>query len=428
MDVNGTFSLERQDQTFHDGLSRRGFLRGMMIGGIGAATLGASPSAMARALLSGKTAADIQGAGVAKGIVRLNQNENPLGPSPKAVEAITKHLHELNRYVDDFSVIMNLYMRLNMMNGVRFDDLNLQNPAREDMQKAQERNRVFLSDGSANILRAVTLTYLQDGGEVIEAEGGYGDVSEFAMILKQRGRDVTVTRVPLTAEKRHDLEAMRKAITPQTKLVVITNPNNPTGTIVSHDELERFVNSVPETVKILVDEAYIHFVKDPAYKNAADLALSRPNVLVSRTFSKVYGLPGLRVGYALGMPKDFQLFWVFTGSVTQNLLCLHGALAALDDVEHVRRSQQTIWDAREYLSKELKAMNLSYTPTESNFMVIEVKNPQAVVEQLAKQKVLIRDAERRWGVKGHIRVSVGTMEENEVFINALRQALAQVGA
>lgn len=410
--------MDTQGQWSQPGLSRRGFLKGAMLGSLGAAALGATPYAMARALIAGKTAADVQGAGVPKGIVRLNFNENPLGPSPKAVEAVVQHLHEANRYWGNNSEI---FMRLNTMAGIKFDDLDL--TKNEEQQKAWERNRTYLSDGSANILRAATMTYLQDGGELIEAEPGYGDVSQLGTFLqKEMGRKITVTRVPLTPEKRHDLDAMRKAITPQTKLVVVTNPNNPTGTIVSRAELERFIDSVQETVKVLVDEAYIDFVKDPNYKNAADLACTRPNVLVTRTFSKVYGLPGLRIGYALAMPKTTNGFWLYTSFPAP--ISLHAALAALDDAEHIRRSKQVIWEGREYLYKELKALNLSYTPTESNFMVVEVKDPKAIVEKLAKQKVFVRNAENNWNVKNHIRVSIGTMEENEAFIATLRQVLA----
>ncbi|MBI4553413.1 MAG: aminotransferase class I/II-fold pyridoxal phosphate-dependent enzyme [Candidatus Latescibacteria bacterium] len=401
------------------GVSRRGFLKGAMLGSLGAVALGSTPYAMARALLAGKTAADVQGYGIPKGIVRLNFNENPLGPSPKALEAVTQHLHEVNRYG---GWPEELFPKLNKINGNPMTGLDSKNE--EEQRKAWEQNRIFLANGSAALLRLAAMAYLFNGGELIEAEPGYGDVSGWASwMVRRKKRPITITRVPLTPDKRHDLDAMRKAITAETKLIIVTNPNNPTGTIVSREALEKFIDSVPETVTVLVDEAYIHFVKDPAYKNAADLAVTRPNVLVTRTFSKVYGMPGIRVGYAIGTQKVMENFWIYDEPQFSSL-SLYAANAALDDEEHVRKSKQVVWEGREYLSRELKALNLSYTPSEANFIVVDVKDPKALVEQLAKQKVFVRNAEAMWKVTNHIRVSIGTMEENEVFINALRQALA----
>lgn len=426
MEQHPTLSLEHRDEESQQWshLTRRRFLKGTVLGGLGATLFGSASVTLAKAFLAGKTAADIRGAGVSPGIVKLDQNENPLGPSPKAIQAIQQHLHELNRYLGSYP--FELVFKLNRLAGVNVDDLKPNPNTREEWDAFWKRNAIFLADGSGNILRAAAFTYLENGGHVIEAEGGYGDVSEFAQDPQRKGRNVTITRVPLTPEKRHDLEAMRKAITPETKLVVITNPNNPTGTLVSHEALEQFVNSVPETVKVLIDEAYIDFVRDPNYRNAAGLALARPNVLVTRTFSKVYGLPAIRMGYAISHQSNVEGFWNYTGS--WNTLTLVAANAALDDAEHIRKSKQAIWDGREYLARELKAMNLSCTPTESNFMVIEVKDPKTVAQRLAQQKVFVRDADRRWGIKSHIRVSVGTLEENEVFINTLRQVLSQIGA
>jgi histidinol-phosphate aminotransferase len=424
---SSSLSLEHRDcesQTLAHLLTRRGFLKGALLGGVGASVLGASPVAFARALFKGKTPAEVHGAGVEPGIVKLNQNENPMGPSPKAIEAIQKALPTINRYLSNYPI--ELGIKLNRMAGVAMEGVTTNPQSRDEWNAFWQNNHIYMADGSGSILKAAALTYLQNGGHVVEAENGYGDVSEFAQDLQRQGRNVTITRVPLTPDKRHDLDAMRKAITSETKLVVVTNPNNPTGTIVPHDDLVKFVDSVPETVKVLIDEAYIDFARDPGYVRATDLAISRPNVLVTRTFSKVYGIPALRMGYAVGKNNIFEGFWYYTGS--WNVLALVAANAALDDAEHIAASKRAISEGRLYIENELKAMGIEYTPSEASFMILKVDDPDKVAGELQKRKVFIRNADRFWGVKGHLRVSIGTAEENEAFITTLKEVLGKAGA
>ena len=407
------------------GVTRRGFLKGALASGVGVAAMASfSPEVMARALLAGKTAADITGAGTKPGVVDLDQNENPLGPSPLAVEAVKAHIGQLNRYMNDFPIEM--FIKLNMMVGVSFEGLNLQNPTRNDMMEAQKRNRIGLAPGSGELLRGITLAALENGGHVLEAEGGYGDVSRYAETLQRRGRNVTITRTPLTTDKKHDLKAMQKAVTADTKLVVITNPNNPTGTLVSHEEIGWFVDNVPSTVRIVIDEAYIDFVKDPTYKTAAIFAISKPNVVVTRTFSKIFGLAGLRIGFGIGAPDYFDTLELYVG-FPQNVLTAFGAAAALNDTAHVQKSKETVWAGRDYLSTELKKMGVTYTPSESNFMLIDVsKDPQGIAKYLRSKNVMVRVPDM-WGFKNHIRVSIGTQDELEVFINTFKEAMANAG-
>lgn len=405
--------------------SRRGFLKGALLGGAGAAVAGSlSPEAMARALLQGKTAADIKGAGVEPGIVDLDQNENPLGPSPMAIEAIKSRMHELNRYMNDFPVDM--YMKLNMMAGVSFEGLNMARPTRADMQEAQKRNRIQIATGSTAILRSLSMSRLSDGGHAVEAEGGYGDITRIARALQRNGKNVTLTRVPLTADKKHDLKAMQKAVNSETKIVVVTNPNNPTGTLSSYEDIGWFIDNVPENVLVIVDEAYIDFVKDSNYKHAAAYAISRPNVVVSRTFSKVYGLPGVRMGYAIGHPQNFNDFWLYAGWMMPTL-SVYAAAAAVNDTEHIQKSKEAIWAGREYLEGQLTDMGIPYTPSASNFMVLDMgKDPGEIINYLRKNKVLVRNAHDMWDIKNHFRVSIGTMDELEVFVNTLKDALVKV--
>ena len=180
---------------------------------------------------------------------------------------------------------------------------------------------------------------------------------------------------------------------------------------------------------IIIDEAYIHFA-EPGYQDAMDLWLKHKNVLVSRTFSKVYGLAGMRIGYALGPPGLFDYDFEFYaakdwGSI--NRLAILAATAALDDKDHIRRSQETIWQGKRYLYEEFDKLGLSYTPTQSSFMVVDMKQPSTpIVARLRDKNVFVRDADGPLGyvnLSNHIRVSIGLMEENEAFITALKGAL-----
>ncbi|MBM3265735.1 MAG: aminotransferase class I/II-fold pyridoxal phosphate-dependent enzyme [candidate division Zixibacteria bacterium] len=413
---------DEESQTW-DQLTRRRFLKGTLLSGLGAAALGLSPAAFAKAFVTGKTAADIRGAGVDPGQVRLNQNENPLGASPKALEAIRKMLPNCNRYMNSYP--FELVFKLNKLAGMSMDGVGMNPQSREEWDTFQKKNHIFLADGSGSILKAAVFAILDKGGHLVEAENGYGDVSEFAQDLQQRGRNVTITRVPLTPDKRHDLDAMRKAVTSETKLVVITNPNNPTGTIVPHEAIVKFVESVPESVKILIDEAYIDFVRDPNYVTATDLALSKPNVFVTRTFSKVYGLPAVRLGYAVGKNPNFEGFWNYIGS--WNDMALAAGNAALDDAEHIAASKRVVAEGRVFLEKEFQALGIEYVPSESSFMLFKVSDTDQVTRELQKRSVFIRNAARMWGVNGYCRVSMGTADELDAFVTTLKQVLGKAG-
>jgi histidinol-phosphate aminotransferase len=394
--------------------SRRRFLRQSAAGALGLSALSKAGGAMAQTLSPDTIPAQT---GVPSGIVRLNFNENPAGPSPKALEAIRSHLHEMNLYGMNTTALL---MKLNQMAGIDFSDLDLSR--RSDLNEMWRKNRVFLSDGSGNLLRAAAFTLLRQGGEVVEAEPAYGDVSEHADFMdSELGINVKTVRVPLTRDMRHDLDGMRSAVHSRTRLVVVTNPNNPTGTIVTPASLERFILSIPEEVVVLVDEAYVEYVQAPGFRSMAHLAISRPNVLVTRTFSKVYGLPGLRMGYALGMPDTFKHFWMHTSFPSP--IAIHAAGAAVDDAPHVANSKQTTWRGRDFLYSRLDEMGLTYVQTESNFLIVDVGDSDRITRELARSGVFVRNAERLWKLNGHIRVSVGTDSDNDAFVNALRRII-----
>lgn len=432
-------------------VSRRGFLKGALLSG--AALTAGARLAMAEQFLTGKvpTIESIRGNGVPPGLVRMSLNENPIGPSPRAIQAIADHMFEINRYGMSQ---MELIRALAEVDRVELPKMPTPpqfgqggqgmsappQPAQSGQpvpprpgQSAQgqgdmeffrgPRTPYFISAGSSQILELLCLAYLSNGGEVIEAELGYGDISRTAESFKREMQIPTnVVSVPMTKDYRHDLNAMLKAITPKTTMVVITNPNNPTGTLLSYDELAKFVAAVPKHVLVVIDEAYIHFAKDPNYQAAIPLAVQNENVVVVRTFSKVYAMPAMRLGYAVCSPAiQKKLNFYMTGG--PNMLAIRAGIEAVRDEDHIQRSRQAVLEFRERCYKEFAAMGLEYIPSESNFMMVNLKrDSREIVREMGKRKVMIT---RRGGDKMStwIRVSSGTMPETEVFLETLKSVL-----
>jgi histidinol-phosphate aminotransferase len=218
---------------------------------------------------------------------------------------------------------------------------------------------------------------------------------------------------------------MLQAITPKTSLVVITNPNNPTGTLLSYEAIEEFVDALPEHVVVIIDEAYYHFIKDPNYRSAITLATSRDNVIVVRTFAKVYGIRGVMVGYAITSQAIKQKLMLYNSGRTSPL-ALMAALAALGDHEHVRRSRETVIASRERLFEAFEEMGLEYIPSETNFVQFNVNRDTKVVRQALLDRRIAISPRGSHKMKGWLRVSVGTMEETDTFIKAFRDVLPTV--
>lgn len=401
-------------------LSRRGFIAGSLLGGLGALT--ADPLVMAQALLSGKKPEDIQGHGIAPGYVNLSSNENPIGPSPKAIEAVAGHMFNVNRYnwsltPDPEGALINAIERENGLpeTTMTWDD---------NWEEVWKQRRVMLSAGSSMILHAAAVATIRDKAELVQARPAYYDIADiWTRFKEEEGADITVNWVPLTADYRHDLNAMYEKINGNTTMVVITNPNNPTSTLVDHDELVDFVDSVPDGVTVFIDEAYIDYARDPDYRNAAYLAVEWDNVIVSRTFSKIYGLAGLRVGYALVSSEMKQKMALRTGSSPPSVLGAYGAVAALEDRAHYERSRRTAAEGKEYLGKAFDRLGIEHVPSDASFVLFNLKrDAEQVFNALGERKVWIADA-NWWGLRGHLRVTVGTQAENEAFINTLEAVL-----
>ena len=415
--------LNHLSETVDSGLSRRRFITGALAAG--AALTMADRLALAQTMATtGLTAKDIHGIGVEPGLVRMALNENPIGPSPRALQAIAENMFKINRYSFGGGDI----------NGAlaEFDGIELPEPpeAPPGMRgmgggfRFRRRSPFFITAGSGALLSQLSLAYLSKGGtEVIEADMGYGDVAREAEGYNEMGIDVNINRVPVKNHK-HDLDAMLAAITPKTSVVVITNPNNPTGTLLSYDEQEKFVAAVPSNVLVVIDEAYIHFVKDPDYKTASSLPAKYDNVIVTRTFSKVFGMPAMRLGYGI-CSQAIQQKLRFYSTGRANTLAMAAGEASLKDRNHYNRSRSVVLHFRERLEEEFTKMGLEYIPSESNFMMVDLGKPSMnIMREMFRKGVMVTNR-RRQQMPTWIRVSSGDERETEVFLNVLKEVLGK---
>jgi len=331
-----------------------------------------------------------------KDVIKLASNENPLGPSPKAVEAIVRNLSKLNRYPD--------------ANAHRLKGLLSQR------LKVSEESMVF-GNGSNEIFELLVKTFIAPGDEAIMAHPTF---LLYQKIVNSAG--CRVVKVPLK-NMTHDLLAMSQRITPKTRFIFINNPNNPTGTIVLKKDFEQFLKCVPEDVIIVLDEAYFEFVQHTDCPDGKDYINSRPYVVSVRTFSKAYGLAGLRIGYGLMNPELANYVNRLRQPFNVNLLAHVGAEAALGDEEFFQKTRKTIWEGLKFLYGELGEMDFKYIPSQTNFLLIDVEGDGRQVSQdLLKSGIIVRSLKEH-GLDNYIRVSVGLPQENKRFIRAFKSVV-----
>jgi len=330
-----------------------------------------------------------------KGIVKMASNENPLGPSPKALKAIRECLKDLNRYPDGGS----FYLK-----------------ERLAKEFGLEKKNFILGNGSNEIIELAIRTFMNEGDEVITAEPSF--LIYKISVRIEGGKPVLV---PLK-DFAYDLPRMREAVTERTKLVFIANPNNPTGTSVGKDELEKFLNGLPEGIIVILDEAYNEFVECKDFPNSLDY-LNRGNVIILRTFSKAHGLPGLRIGFGIASTELIDLMNRTRQPFNVNSLAQAAALASLDDKAHVERIKKLVREGKEYLYKEFDSLGLFYQKSDTNFILVDIKGDgRKVFEKMLREGVIIRDM-NAYGLKNFIRVTIGTRKENKKFISALKKVL-----
>lgn len=332
-------------------------------------------------------------------VVDMASNENPLGPSPKAIEALREAAAMAHRYPDAGGMALRAALA---------DTWGL------------SPGHVALGNGADEWILLLCFALLEPGDEVVMAQGSF-----VSYVLRATEAGAVLARVPLK-DYVHDLEAMASAITGRTRLVFVCNPNNPTGTVVDADALDAFLERVPERIIVVVDEAYYEYANyaRPGYTRSVDhLRSGRRNLIVLRSFSKVYGLAGLRVGYMLAHPDVIDYMERARPPFNVNRLAQAAALAALGDVEHVRRSVEANERAKLFFYRELKALGLRYVPTYTNFIALDVGRPAVEVSRPLLERGFLVTALDGWGVPNHVRFSFGMPEENEAFVGALKQVV-----
>ena len=333
-------------------------------------------------------------------VIKLASNENPIGPSPKALAAMRNCLKDVRLYPDN--ECFDLKGRLSEIHDL-------------------PREQILLGRGSDEILHMIGLAFLERGDEALIPTYPFV-LYEFTSMLM----GAELVRVPFV-DYRHDLPAMAKAVTKNTKVVFIANPNNPTGTIVTHDEMTRFLDKVGNKVITVLDEAYFEYADDPSYPRGLEFVKEGRNVIVLRTFSKLHALAGLRIGYGFAKPEIAAALAKVREPFNVSSVAQAAALASLDDAPHIERILKTNAQAKQYLYRELAKLGVKYVPTQANFIFLDCGlDAKTVCKELLMQGVIVRH-DPAFGYPTHFRVTTGNPKENKRFIEALKKALYCVG-
>jgi histidinol-phosphate aminotransferase len=327
-------------------------------------------------------------------IIKLASNENPLGPSPKALAAMREALERSHFYPDGGGWALR---------GAIAEKVGL------------SRENVILGNGSNEIIEFIGHAFLRPGDEVITARHAFAVYTLMAQLFG--AKTVEVPDPGFT----HDLEAMLAAISQRTRQVFIANPNNPTGTMVGQDAIDRFMDRVPEEVLMIFDEAYYEFLESPP--DVLKYVRDGRNVVVMRTFSKIQGLAGLRIGYGLASGEIAGILQKTRQPFNANAIAQAGAAAGMQDEEHMQKTRELTRQGRDFLQSEFSSMNLEFVPSAANFVLVRVGDGDKIFEALLRRGLIVR-AMRSYKLPEWIRVSVGTMDQNRRLIAELRGLLA----
>ena len=325
-------------------------------------------------------------------IIKLASNENPLGPSPLAQQAIKDISTQVHFYPDGNA----FYLKADLAKHLNVTE-----------------DHLILTNGSNEVLQLVGETYLGPGDEIIYAEGAF---VVYGLVATVTGATPVV--VPMQNDTHH-LPAMAGAITDKTKAIFIANPNNPTGTMVTAKETAHFMAQVPEDVLVVFDEAYYEYVSHPDYPHTLPYVMDGRNFIITRTFSKIYGLAGLRIGYGIAPPSVIATMNPVRQPFNCNAVAQAAARAAITDTEYVKESQKLNDQGKVFLYKAFNDLGLRYIKTEGNFIMVFVNQPGVdIAEAMMKNGVIVR-AMAGYGYPDAIRVTIGKQQENERFIDVL---------
>jgi histidinol-phosphate aminotransferase len=332
-------------------------------------------------------------------IIKLASNENPLGPGKKALEAIASALPELALYPDGSGFLL----KQALADKYGLDD-----------------SQITLGNGSNEILELVARAFLTPEHDAVFSQHAF---AVYPIVTQAVGATSVV--VP-ALNYGHDLDAMLLAVTEKTRLVFIANPNNPTGTLLSQSSLAQFINALPDSCVCVLDEAYFEFVNDVEAIDSIAWLNDHPNLLITRTFSKAYGLAGLRIGYGLSSPQMADILNRVRQPFNNNSLALVAALAALSDDEHLQQTISVNTQGMQQLVEGFKTLSLEWLPSAGNFVLVDLKQAGLpIYEALLRKGVIVRPV-GVYELPNHLRISIGTKIENQVFLEALTDILADV--
>ena len=331
--------------------------------------------------------------------IKLASNENPLGPSPKAQEAVRNYLNKIHFYPEGSGY----YLRRKLA--------EIQGLSPE---------QVILGAGSTDLIELVAKTFLSGSAD----EGITSESAFYIYRLAMEDMGAALVRTPLR-EMTFDLAAIAHAVTVRTKVIYLGNPNNPTGTAFSADDLDRFLAAIPPRVLVVLDEAYFEYVSRPGYSRSVDCVRAGKNLLVLRTFSKVHGLAGIRLGYGMGHPELIECLQRIRSPFNASSLAQVAGMAALDDTEHVAKSVDSNRHEMKFLTGELTLLGVHYTPSVGNFLLIDTgRDCEEDFIRLLHEGVIVRPM-KLYGLPTCLRVTVGRHEENEKFLAALTRVLTK---
>jgi histidinol-phosphate aminotransferase len=330
------------------------------------------------------------------GVVRLSANENPYGPSAKAHEAMKNTHGVCNRYPDEANdVLIDKIAKLNNIN----------------------RDQIVLGDGSSEILKLCAETFTGPAqGKLVVADPTFEAILEYS---KACGADVV--KVPLTSNYAHDLEKMGSSA--QKGLIYICNPNNPTASITPKNDLQAFIEKTSPETMILVDEAYFHYADSPEYESVIPLVKDHPNLIVARTFSKIYGMAGLRCGYCVAQPETIKKMHGFQMWDSVNVMALSAASASLDDADQVTNGRKMNSDAKKWTLAELDKLGCKAIPSQANFIMFDCKKPVVPLIKAMKDKN-VAVGRLFPAYPNHMRLTIGKQEEMQSFLSAFKQVMA----
>ena len=327
-------------------------------------------------------------------IVKLASNENPLGPSPRAIAAVQEAMSQAQLYPDGGA----FYLRETLA---------------ERLGVAREN--LILGSGSNEIIEFLAHAFLRVDDNIVTSKHAF---VAYKLVAKLFGAQTIETPSP---DFRHHLDTILAAITPRTRLVFIANPNNPTGTLVSQDEIDQFMARIPDNVVTVFDEAYYEFLDRPP--DTLRYVKEGRNVVVLRTFSKIHGLASLRVGYGIARPELIAVLQKTRQPFNVTGVGQMAALAALDDEEHQARTKSVVDEGRVYLSNELRSMQLEFIPGSGNFIMVNVGQGHAVFQELLARRIIVRPL-RGYDLAQWVRITIGTAEQNRKCVAALREVMA----